>query len=110
MIIYRFDVEYQSSCNFDRLIIHDGGWTNYPVIARMCGVSYGTSYTTTRRRATLQLITDGSVVKRGFEMDYYFHKKQIGGSLHLFNLFIFQRSMLMFKCYNSLLNQSLIYH
>ncbi len=84
MIIYRFDVEYHPWCGYDRLLIHDGGWTDYPVIARLCGSMVGTSYTTTRRRATLQFYTDGYVVKKGFEIDYYFHLGHISESPCLF--------------------------
>lgn len=82
MIIYKFDVEYHWRCDYDSLSIYDGGWTTYPLIVRMCGVFSGTSYTTTKRRATLVFITDSFVVERGFEIDYYFHKKHIGGPLY----------------------------
>eukprot|EP00058_Branchiostoma_floridae_P020568 XP_002606058.1 hypothetical protein BRAFLDRAFT_92077 [Branchiostoma floridae] len=60
-----FDLEYQGSCNYDSLTVHDGPNAAAPVLATLCGTS-ARPVATSGNNAFLLFTTDGSVTESGF--------------------------------------------
>ena len=62
-----FDVEGDSGCPFDKLIIYEGD--SLVQVATLCG-SGAKSFTSRRNKVFMRFTSDGSVTKRGFYGGY----------------------------------------
>ncbi|XP_019614808.1 PREDICTED: CUB and sushi domain-containing protein 1-like [Branchiostoma belcheri] len=60
-----FNLEYDSTCYFDSLVVHDGPDATAPEIATLCGLSASDVFTT-GNSAFLVFTSDGSVTGSGF--------------------------------------------
>lgn len=64
------DIEFSSRCSYDYVKIYDGLDTNSPLLRTLCGYLNYTEIPTFGDRAFLHFHTDGSVVKKGFNITY----------------------------------------
>ncbi|XP_019641868.1 PREDICTED: cubilin-like [Branchiostoma belcheri] len=64
-----FHLEGESGCPWDYLAIYDGSDTRAPLLARLCGTS-GTTTFTTGRNAFVVFISDSSVSHTGFSVNF----------------------------------------
>ena len=65
-----FNLESQSSCNYDSVTVHDGDSINALPLGKFCGSVAPPPTTTSGNSATLRFKTDGSTTLRGFSIDY----------------------------------------
>ncbi len=68
-----FDVESQSTCNFDRLLVYDGPNTQSTLLGRFCGTSIPGPFTSTNGPLTFHFISDNSVVRSGWSAQVSCH-------------------------------------
>ncbi|XP_011674328.1 uncharacterized protein LOC586495 [Strongylocentrotus purpuratus] len=65
-----FDLESQSTCNYDSLTVYDGTSTSDPVLAVLCGNTIPESLMSSGRSLFLVFKSDSSVTKNGFSASY----------------------------------------
>eukprot|EP00057_Strongylocentrotus_purpuratus_P007249 XP_011661723.1 PREDICTED: deleted in malignant brain tumors 1 protein [Strongylocentrotus purpuratus] len=65
-----FDLESQSTCNYDSLTVYDGTSTSDPVLATLCGNTIPDSLTSSGMSMFLVFKTDSSVTRNGFSASY----------------------------------------
>ena len=73
LTVEAFDVEYQSTCSYDYLSVHDGFGYNEPMIgSKLCGSSLsGTTLQSTGNTMTLYFHTDDGQTRNGFKLHAY---------------------------------------
>uniref|UniRef100_A0A8C5PBH1 Cubilin n=1 Tax=Leptobrachium leishanense TaxID=445787 RepID=A0A8C5PBH1_9ANUR len=68
--ILEMDIEDHPSCSYDRLRIYDGPSIHYHVLGTYCGMSLQPSLFSSGGSMTVQFISDNSLSKRGFLLDW----------------------------------------
>ena len=66
MTFISFELESQSSCNYDHLRIYNGPSTSSPVLGTFCGTIVPSNQITDGRDALIHFKSDGSVTRTGF--------------------------------------------
>ncbi|KAM4028087.1 cubilin isoform 1-T1 [Anomaloglossus baeobatrachus] len=64
------DIEQHSSCGYDKLRIFDGPDTHFHIIGTYCGVTLPPSLFSSGSAVTFQFLSDNSVSKRGFLLEW----------------------------------------
>ncbi|KAM9307657.1 cubilin [Gastrophryne carolinensis] len=68
--ILEIDIEYQATCIHDRLRIYDGPDIHYHIMGTYCGAAPPPSLFSSGSSVTVQFISDGSIHKRGFLLEW----------------------------------------
>ncbi|XP_045295705.1 deleted in malignant brain tumors 1 protein isoform X3 [Leopardus geoffroyi] len=68
-VVFR-DVQLEGGCNYDYIEVFDGPSHSSPLIARVCDGARG-SFTSSSNFMSIRFVSDGSITKRGFQVDYY---------------------------------------
>ena len=69
LTVEAFDVEYQSTCSYDYLSVHDGFGYNQPLIgSKLCGTITELSLESTGNEMTLYFRSDNIETKTGFKV------------------------------------------
>uniref|UniRef100_A0A8C9MBM4 Scavenger receptor cysteine-rich domain-containing protein DMBT1 n=1 Tax=Panthera tigris altaica TaxID=74533 RepID=A0A8C9MBM4_PANTA len=68
-VVFR-DVQLEGGCNYDYIEVFDGPSHSSPLIARVCDGARG-SFTSSSNFMSIRFFSDGSITKRGFQVDYY---------------------------------------
>ena len=58
------------SCNYDYVLIRDGGTENSPELAKLCGSSSQPTVRSSSNVMRVRLVTDNSVGEGGFNITY----------------------------------------
>ncbi|XP_058527082.1 deleted in malignant brain tumors 1 protein [Ochotona princeps] len=64
------DVQLESGCRHDYIEVFDGPHRSSPLIARVCDGVQG-SFTSSSNFLSIRFISDGSVTRRGFQVEFY---------------------------------------
>ncbi|KAG8517384.1 Deleted in malignant brain tumors 1 protein, partial [Galemys pyrenaicus] len=68
-IVFR-DVQLENACSYDYIQVFDGPHQSSPLIARVCDGAQS-SFTSSSNFMSVRFVSDGSVTRRGFQVDYY---------------------------------------
>ncbi|XP_039093884.1 deleted in malignant brain tumors 1 protein-like, partial [Hyaena hyaena] len=68
-VVFR-DVQLESGCNYDYIEVFDGPYHSSPLIARVCDGARG-SFTSSSNFMSIRFVSDGSITRRGFQVNYY---------------------------------------
>ncbi|XP_061569576.1 cubilin-like [Cololabis saira] len=77
-----FDLETSSSCRYDYIKVYDGDNMNFPLVGTFCGTSIPSFFVSSGNFLLVQLVTDGSVQRRGFNATYRSVPMVCGGSFN----------------------------
>ncbi|XP_057592915.1 deleted in malignant brain tumors 1 protein-like [Hippopotamus amphibius kiboko] len=64
------DVQLEGGCNYDYIEVFDGPHHSSPLLSRVCEGARG-SFTSSSNSMSIRFVSDGSIVKKGFEAEYY---------------------------------------
>ncbi|XP_066211733.1 deleted in malignant brain tumors 1 protein isoform X2 [Saccopteryx leptura] len=68
-VVFR-DVQLEGNCNYDYIEVFDGPYHSSPLIGRICHGARD-SFTSSSNFMSIRFISDGSVTRRGFQVEYY---------------------------------------
>ncbi|XP_053063508.1 deleted in malignant brain tumors 1 protein isoform X5 [Acinonyx jubatus] len=68
-VVFR-DVQLEGGCNYDYIEVFDGPSHSSPLIARVCDGARG-SFTSSSNFMSIRFVSDRSITKKGFQVDYY---------------------------------------
>lgn len=78
------DVQLESGCRHDYIEVFDGPHRSSPLIARVCDGVRG-SFTSSSNFLSIRFISDGSVTRRGFQVEFYSTRSNESTSLFCLN-------------------------
>ncbi|XP_066096252.1 deleted in malignant brain tumors 1 protein isoform X4 [Saccopteryx bilineata] len=68
-VVFR-DVQLEGNCNYDYIEVFDGPYHSSPLIGRICHGARD-SFTSSSNFMSIRFISDGSITRRGFQVEYY---------------------------------------
>ncbi|XP_053323004.1 cubilin [Spea bombifrons] len=69
--VLEIDIEEDTGCNYDKLKIYDGPDIHYHLLGTFCGVTPPPSLFSSGSSMTVQFISDSSVSKKGFLLEWF---------------------------------------